>query len=216
MDFKNWRQLAFLLCIMGCVDYVILTAIAMFFYGGGSEVNPNSQGFSLFENYFGDLILATSHSGNDNTISRILASTGSILFSIFLIPALIASFHFFSKTSKTLEKKFGVLGISFGVLFALDFIALILFYYNFYLALFLYIFLLLSWIFYLIAFYVNKELPRKFTYLLLITLIIYLTSVPFYFQPNHTLIAISQKVIWYTLLAYFAIESYFMIKQLES
>ena len=104
MDFKNWRQIAFLLCIIGCFIYVILTAIAMVFYGGGSEVNPNSQGFSLFENYFGDLILATSHSGNDNTISRILASTGSILFSIFLIPALIASFHFFSNTSKTLKK----------------------------------------------------------------------------------------------------------------
>ena len=216
MDFKNWRQIAFLLGIIGCIGYVVLTTIAMFFYGGGSEMDPNSPGFSLAKNYLGDLVRTVSHSGKDNTISRIIAGIGSILFSIFLIPALIASFHFFSEPSKTLEKIGGVLGICFGALFATTFMLLIIFYYNYYLALFTYIFLLFTWIFYFIAFYLNKELPRILTYLTIVALAILLIGVQFYFLPYEGLGIISQKVIWYTIFAYFALASYIMMKQLES
>ncbi len=46
MNVKNWKEVAFVLSIIGCVGYVVLTTIAMFFYGGGSESNPNSPGFS--------------------------------------------------------------------------------------------------------------------------------------------------------------------------
>ena len=112
MNYKNWKQLAFLGCIIGCVSYIILTAIAMFFYGGGTEVDPGTTGFSLFENYFGDLIIAIAHNGSDNTISSILSKTGSILFGILLIPAGISSFQFFSKKS---HKLFAGLGIFFQI-----------------------------------------------------------------------------------------------------
>lgn len=213
MDFKNWKEVAFLLCIIGCIGYVVLTTIAMFFYAGGSEMDPNSPGFSLSKNYLGDLVRTVSHSGKDITISRIIACTGSIIFSIFLIPALMASFHFFSIT---LQKIVASLGIIFGVLFATTFMLLTIFYYNYYLALFTYIFLLFTWIFYLVAFYLNKELPRMLTYLIIVALIVLLIGVQFYFLPYERLVIISQKVIWYTIFAYFALVSYIMIKQLES
>ena len=216
MDFKNWRQFTLLLGIIGCICYVVLTAIAMFFYGGGSETDPNSPGFSLIKNYLGDLVRPVSHSGKDNTISRIIAGTGSIIFSIFLIIALIASFHFFSGPSKTLEKGAGILGICFGILFATTFILLIIFYYNYYLALFTYIFLFVSWIFYLLAFYLNKELPRMLTFLTIVALAILLIGVQFYFLPYEGLGIISQKAIWYTIFTYYALVSYIMMKQLES
>jgi len=216
MDFKNWRQIAFLLSIIGCIGYVVLTTIAMFFYGGGSEMDPNSPGFSLAKNYLGDLVRTVSHSGKDNMISRIIAGTGSILFSIFLIPALIASFHFFSESSKTLEKIVSALGICFGALFATTFMLLIIFYYNYYLALITYIFLLFTWVFYLLAFYLNKELPKMLIYLTVVALVILLVGVQFYFLPYEGLGIISQKVIWYTIFAYYALISYIMMKQLES
>jgi len=184
----------------------------MFFYGGGSEMNPNSLGFSLAKNYLGDLVRTESHSGSDNTISRIIAGTGSILFSIFLIPALNASYEFFSVRH---QKILAVLGIVFGILFATTFMLLIIFYYNYYLALFTYIFLLFTWIFYLIAFYLNKQLPRNFTYLVIFALSVLLIGVQFYFLPFEGLGIISQKIIWYTMFAYYAIQGYLMYKYLK-
>lgn len=211
MDFKNWRQFAFLLGIIGCLSYIILTFIAMFFYGGGTVIDPTSEGFSLIENYFGDLILKVSRSGQDNTISSILASTGSILLGLFLIPSFLSSFQFFTTTR---EKIISGLGILFGVLMAVDFILLIIFYYTYFLAFSFYIFLLLTWCCYLIAFFLNKQLSRKYVYLLLIALVIYVISVPFYFHSNHILVATSQKIIWYDLLAYYILSNYFMIREL--
>ena len=210
MNYKNWKQLAFLGCIIGSVSYIVLTSIAMFFYGGGTEVNPGTTGFSLFENYFGDLIIAIAHNGSDNTISSILSKTGSILFGILLIPAGIASYQFFSKKSQKISAG---LGIFFQIFLGVDFTLLILFYYQFLLAFLIYFLLLLSWVFYLIAFFLNKDLPRKWTYLLLIAIIVFVISVPFFFHSDHVLVATSQKIIWYTLLAYYIMISVCMIKQ---
>lgn len=214
MNLKNWKEIAFVLSIIGCIEYVVLTTIAMFFYGGGSEMDPNSPGFSLSKNYLGDLVRTVSHSEEDNTISRIIAGTGSIMFSIFLIPGLLASFYFFSATAN-IQKVSAALGIFFGVLFATTFMLLIIFYYNYYLALFTYIFLLFTWIFYLLAFYLNKELPRVLTYLLIVALVVLLIGVQFYFLPYEGLGIISQKVIWYTMFTYFALQGYFMLKHLK-
>lgn len=205
--------MAFLGCIIGCVSYIVLTTIAMFFYGGGTETDPSSTGFSLFENYFGDLIIAIAHNGSDNTISSILSKTGSILFGILLIPASIASLQFFSKKSQKISAG---LGIFFQIFLGVDFTALILFYYQFLLAFLIYFLLLLSWVFYLIAFFLNKDLPRKWTYLLLIALVVFVISVPFFFHSDPVLVATSQKIIWYTLLAYYMIINYLMIKRSES
>ena len=138
--------------------------------------------------------------------------TGSIMFSLFLIPALIASYHFFSGP---LQKKSAALGIIFGILFATTFMLLIIFYYNYYLALFTYIFLLLTWIFYLIAFYLSKERPKVLTYLIIVALVVFLISVQFYFLPYEGLGIISQKVIWYTMFAYYAIQGYLMFKYIK-
>ena len=212
MNVKNWKEIAFVLSIIGCIGYVVLTTVAMFFYSGGSEMDPNSPGFSLSKNYLGDLVRTVSHSGKDNTISRIITGTGSIMFSIFLIPALIALYNFFSVK---LQKILAFLGILFGTLFASTFMLLIIFYYNYYLALFTYIFLLFTWIFYLIAFCLNKELPRQLTHFLIIALVVLLIGVHFYFLPFEGLGIISQKVIWYTMFTYYAVQGYLMFKQVK-
>lgn len=124
------------------------------------------------------------------------------------------NFHFFSATAK-IQKVSAALGIIFGVLFATTFMLLTIFYYNYYLALFTYIFLLFTWVFYLIAFYLNKELPRMLTYLLIVALAVLLIGVQFYFLPFEGLGIISQKVIWYTMFTYFALQGYFMLKHLK-
>lgn len=225
MDSRNWKKFAFLSGIIGCLINVILTAIAMFFYGGGSVVNPSNPSFSFFENYLGDLLWPTAFSGMDNTISSLLALTGSILFGILLIPTFIASYGFFSKDSNKVHRIFAILGISFGILYALigsiqSIMKTLLFLFNFYLVLFVNLFLFLSWIFYLVAFNLNEEIPRKFrencSELLLIATIVYIVSLLFNLQSNKVVAVTSTNVFSYILLAYFTLISYLMMKQLES
>ena len=55
MSERNWREWAFLLGMFGMVQLVILTSIAMFFYAGGTRLNPSAPGYSFWANWFSDL-----------------------------------------------------------------------------------------------------------------------------------------------------------------
>lgn len=57
--------------MIGPIQLVILTFVAMLFYPGGTGVDPTILGNSFFSNYFSDLGGTVSHSGTDNTISMI-------------------------------------------------------------------------------------------------------------------------------------------------
>ncbi|MFX0206895.1 MAG: hypothetical protein ACFFDT_12990 [Candidatus Hodarchaeota archaeon] len=83
MNELNWRNLAFLFTIFGCFQFVLLSSLAMFIYGGGTRINPNSSGYIFFLNFFSDLGRIQSF-GNPNTASAIL----------FFITLLLASIAF--------------------------------------------------------------------------------------------------------------------------
>jgi hypothetical protein len=40
MRLKNWREVAYILAIFACIQTIILTIIAMFFYAGGTVRDP--------------------------------------------------------------------------------------------------------------------------------------------------------------------------------
>jgi hypothetical protein len=54
MNLKNWKR-AFIFIIIGSVQYVVLTFIAMLSYAGGSYINHNAPGYSFWSNYFSGL-----------------------------------------------------------------------------------------------------------------------------------------------------------------
>jgi hypothetical protein len=68
----NWRVRAFDLVAKGCLLFVLLTALAMLFYRGGTALDPHRAGYSFFENFFSELGLTVARSGESNTISAIL------------------------------------------------------------------------------------------------------------------------------------------------
>ena len=70
--------------IVGCSLFIILTSFAMLFYPGGIKINPSTQGYDLFMNFFSDLGRTVSHSGSVNTIS----------FVLFVIALLISGISF--------------------------------------------------------------------------------------------------------------------------
>ena len=73
--------MAFLFTIIGCFQFVLLSSLAMFIYGGGTRINPNSLGYNFFLNFFSDLGRTQSF-GNPNTGSAILFFTALIVANI--------------------------------------------------------------------------------------------------------------------------------------
>jgi hypothetical membrane protein len=58
--------------MFGCVQFAVLTVVAMFIYPGGTFVSPATKGYSFFHNFFSDLGRTQTPSGAFNTISAIL------------------------------------------------------------------------------------------------------------------------------------------------
>ena len=71
-----------------CLLFVVLTALAMLFYPGGTQKNPQNPGYSFFLNFFSDLGRTKSLSGAPNPLS-------SALFTLALTSAGVALMLFF-------------------------------------------------------------------------------------------------------------------------
>ncbi|MHA1933530.1 MAG: hypothetical protein ACW96X_13380, partial [Promethearchaeota archaeon] len=61
------RKAIYILSMVGCFQFVILTAIAMLFYKGGTYIDHFSSGYIFWQNYFSDLGRIVAHSGIQNT-----------------------------------------------------------------------------------------------------------------------------------------------------
>ena len=99
MSERNWREWAFLLGMFGMVQLVILTSIAMFFYAGGTRLNPSAPGYSFWANWFSDLGRTKGYSGKDNTVSMIIFIIATSVRGISLIITAIALPYFFRENS---------------------------------------------------------------------------------------------------------------------
>lgn len=108
MSEKNWREWAFLFGMFGAVQMVILTSIAMLFYAGGTAVDPNAPGYTFWANFFSDLGRTRAWSGRDNTVSYIMFTVTSIIWSISGIITAIAIYYFFTEVQ--LEKRLSIIG----------------------------------------------------------------------------------------------------------
>jgi len=92
---KNWKLFASLSIIFGPAQYIILTAVAMLFYAGGTMVNPLSPGYYFWGNFFSDLGRVIALSGAPNVVSfTIFTITASILSISFIPFAFVISSYF--------------------------------------------------------------------------------------------------------------------------
>jgi len=76
---EDWRLKIFILTMISSVLFISLCVIAMFFYSGGTEINPNTSGYSFFTNFFSDLGRTESPTGKTNIISQILFTMALII-----------------------------------------------------------------------------------------------------------------------------------------
>ena len=122
MKAKSLRQYIFLATMVGCIQFVLLTLIAMLFYPGGTHDDPAAPGYSFFNNFFSDLGLTVSPSGETSTVSF-------FLFTLSLTLAGLAIILFFLTTSPALFKNTpgripSLLGSIVGVLSGLFYIGI--------------------------------------------------------------------------------------------
>ena len=72
-------------CIVGFVIYALFNILAMVFYPGGTSIDRDRIGYSFFENFFSDLGMVRTYSGEPNPLSRLLFASALILVGIVLI-----------------------------------------------------------------------------------------------------------------------------------
>jgi hypothetical protein len=124
MSFNSpfWQKRVFQLVVATSALFVLLTAVAMLIYPGGSVHNPDQVGYAFLSNFFSDLGLTQAHNGQANWLSAGLffialsgAGAGLILF-------FIAFPQFFRGTR--LGWWLSLLGSTIGVVAGISFIGI--------------------------------------------------------------------------------------------
>jgi hypothetical protein len=121
---KSWGERIYFLTMVGCVQFVILTFIAMIFYPGGTHADPTTKGYSFFRNFFSDLGLTETISGDPKFASFLLFTVAMVLAGAALAIFFIAFPKFFSFSPS--GKWFSIFGSIAGTISGLAFIGVAL------------------------------------------------------------------------------------------
>lgn len=119
-----YRKYLFKLVIFACVQFVVLTALAMLFYQGGTFDYPTAQGYSFFTNFLSELGMTAGHAGQKNTLSMVLFIVALAGAGLGLIVFFIGFTRFFYHGLK--GKVLSIAGTCFGVIAGSGFIGIAL------------------------------------------------------------------------------------------
>ena len=113
---QNWY---FLFPTVGCTMFMILTAIAMQFYAGGTVMDPDLPGYSFSDNFFSDLGRITALSGEPNTVSSVLFFISAVGCGLMLIPFYLSLHKVFNETPD--QQKWNKIGSIMATIVALGY-----------------------------------------------------------------------------------------------
>ena len=116
------RGRLFLLAMAGCVQFLLLSTVAMFFYPGGTYSDEDTAGYAFTQNFFSDLGRTAAHNGDSNTVSMVLfiialsvAGMSLILFFLTVPP------HFAENRT---ARRLSIAGSTVGVISGIGFIGI--------------------------------------------------------------------------------------------
>ena len=69
---SRWERAGFTFALLACATFVVLTALAMAFYPGGTSINARSAGYHFWLNFFSDLGRLTARNGAANPVASLL------------------------------------------------------------------------------------------------------------------------------------------------
>ncbi|OLS12795.1 MAG: hypothetical protein RBG13Loki_3577 [Promethearchaeota archaeon CR_4] len=219
----DWRQWTRILTIIGTVQYVLLTILAMFFYPGGTAGNHNTAGYSFTENFFSDLGRTLALNGDVNTISMSLFTFALSVSSFLFIPYLITLPGVFTKRdAKIICYISSIIGIFTAICFAgIAFLPWDLYYFE-HLGLvgLAFLFIVPEALLLTIAMFIEKRIPRLYAVVFVVFTIILLAYFMIYSSMAEDLVlqAVAQKIVVYSINISFAIQAYgvFRISQRQT
>lgn len=118
----NWRRWAFILGMVGCVQFVLLTVVAMFLYPGGSYTDHDATGYSFWINFFSDLGRTRTFGDLPNAASMALFVTALSLAALTLVPSFAAMPRLFAENRAS--RKLSIAGSTFGVISAVAYLGI--------------------------------------------------------------------------------------------
>jgi hypothetical membrane protein len=121
-DRRSWRRLVFILAMIGCIQFIVLTTAAMFVYPGGTHTDNSTSAYLFQENFFSDLGRTVAHSGETNTASMVLFVTALSLGGLVLILFFLAVPHHF-RHGKSI-RRLSVWGSVFGFVSGISFVGI--------------------------------------------------------------------------------------------
>jgi hypothetical membrane protein len=215
----GWRGRLFLLAMAGCVQFLLLSTAAMFFYPGGTYSDEATTGYAFTQNFFSDLGRTAAHNGDSNTVSMVLFIIALSLAGLSLIVFFLAVPPHFAENHTA--RRFSVIGSVVGVISGIGFIGIAAVPADVNLTLharFVYVaftgFLLVVFC-YSAAILKSRAYPRAYAYAYLayaVVLAIYLAVL--FSGPEVetsrglTIQAVGQKIVVYTGIACVVIQSY--------
>ena len=94
----KWKERILQACIVGFVIYALFNILAMVYYPGGTSIDNNRVGYSFFENFFSDLGMVRTYSGESNALSQFLFASALILVGIVLIIFFLLMVSYFNES----------------------------------------------------------------------------------------------------------------------
>jgi hypothetical protein len=106
-----------ILCLVGFAAYGLLNILAMIFYPGGTVNNADRTGYAFLENFFSDLGMVKTYSGEPNTLSFYLFASALILVGFILILFFLLLSTYFPKPLMrvNLSKAGSIAGVVSGI-----------------------------------------------------------------------------------------------------
>jgi hypothetical membrane protein len=177
MNFKISSKKAYLIEILGMIQYIILIVIGMFTYAGGTRDNPTIPGYSFWFNTFSDLGRLTAYNGKSNIISMVLFSIAYCLIAITMVPFYRVFPRLFNENS--FEKKLTQIGAVLGIISSIFLIGIVLipadisFSLHTIFAITAYVAIFFMVVVYTIALFFNKRFSKGYTYVFIIFSVVY-------------------------------------------
>ena len=208
----EWRGWFFVLGILGGLQFLVLTSLAMYIYPGGTVHQPDLESYSFLYNFFSDLGRTRTFRGVDNGAAYLLFTTALSLAGFTLMLFFIALPGLFKNR---VAQALIVLGVFFGILASACYLGIAahpwnLRYYDhtFYVRLGFIAFLMMAFL-YALAILAEPDYPNHYAYILFLFIFVLGTQIvimlfgPRAYRSNEALYlqAVAQKVVVYAEIA---------------
>jgi len=217
MNRQGRNQVILTIAILNCIQFLLLTTTAMFFYPGGTFMDPNTISYSIWKNLFSDLGQYIAHSGESNFISFIMYNLSLFLMGALYIPYFIVFPSLLSKDQG--GRGFCIAGSIFGIIISVCMVgasltpADLIYTVHVVFGLIKFLSLVPLAIIFTIAIFKNKLYPNRYAFIYLAFgiiqfIFIFIMASGFTEQEVSGIFAAGQNIVVYAMTITFLIQAY--------